>query len=97
MKAESKGSSTIVPVEVNANGDLRLPKPVRRALHLRGKKTLVGFVIEGNRVRLAKASIVPEPTLADEELAALAKLSKRGVGKRVFRTTDRALRYLWSL
>ncbi len=97
MKTESYGSATIVPVEVSASGDLRLPTPVRRALHLRGKKTLVGFVIDGRRVQLAKATVVPEPCLADEELAALAKLSKRAVGKRTLRTTAQALRYLWSL
>ena len=32
-----------------------------------------------------------------EEIAFLARLSKRGTGRRTFRTTDAALRYLWSL
>ena len=87
----------IVSTDVKANGELRLPKPVRQALHLRGKGNLVGFVIEGTRVLLTKATIVPEPTLSDEEVALLARLSKGGTGKRSFRTKDAALRYLWSL
>ena len=87
----------IVSTDVKANGELRLPQPVRHALHLRGKGGLVGFVIDGGRVVLTRASVVPEPTLSDEELAALAHLSKRGVGKRTFRTRDAALRYLWGM
>lgn len=83
--------------DVKANGELRLPKPVRRALHLPGKGGLVGFLIEGGRVVLTKATIVPEPTLSDEEIALLARSSKRGAGRRTFRTKDSALRYLWSL
>ncbi|MBI2495850.1 MAG: hypothetical protein HYY59_03275 [Candidatus Omnitrophica bacterium] len=88
---------TIVPAEVKANGDLRLPAPVRQALHLRRHGGLVGFVIEGKRVLLTKATVVPEPTLSEEELALLTRLSKRGAGRRTFRTTEAALRYLWSL
>jgi len=87
----------LVPADVKANGELRLPKSVRQALHLRGKGGLVGFVIEGDRVLLTKATVVPEPTLSDQEIASLARLSKRGTGRRTFRTQDAALRYLWSL
>lgn len=87
----------LVPADVKANGELRLPKPVRQALHLRGKGGLVGFAIEGNRVLLTRATIVPEPTLSDQEIASLARLSQRGTGRRTFRTKDAALRYLWSL
>lgn len=88
---------TIISAEVKANGELRLPTRIRQALHLRGKKNLVGFVIEGKRILLSRATIIPEPTLSDEELAMLAQASKRGAGKRTFRTTDQALEYLWSL
>jgi len=87
----------IVAADVKANGEVRLPKPVRQALHLRGKDEVVGFVIEGKRVVLTKATVVPEPQLSDEEIAFLATLSKRGAGKQTFRTQDAALRYLWSL
>lgn len=87
----------IVSTEVKANGDLHLPKLVKQALRLRGKGGLVGFVIEGQRVLLTKATIVPDSPLSDEELAYLARLSKRGAGKRTFRSTDAALRHLWSL
>lgn len=87
----------IIAADLKANGNLRLPQPVRNALHLRGKGGLVGFVIEGGRVLLTKATIVPEPTLADEEIARLARLSQRGAGRRSFRTKDAALRHLWSL
>lgn len=90
-------SQKIVAGTVNAQGELRLPKSVRTALHLRRTDRLVGFVIEGGRVLLTKATIIPEPTLSDEELASLAHLSKRGAGRRTFRTQDDALRYLWSL
>ena len=82
---------------VKANGELHLPRPVRQALRLRSTHDLVGFLVEGNRVVLTKATVVPEPTLSDEELALLTRLSKRGVGRRSFRTTEGALRYLWSL
>ena len=87
----------IYPSTVRVNGDIRLPKPVRAALHLRGKDDLVGFVIVGGQVRLTKATVVPDATLSDEELAGLARLSKRGIGTRTFRTQEAALRHLWSL
>jgi bifunctional DNA-binding transcriptional regulator/antitoxin component of YhaV-PrlF toxin-antitoxin module len=87
----------IVSAEVKANGELHLPKSVRQALHLRKGRGLVGFVIEGGRVLLTKAAIVPHSTLTDEELAELARLSRTGTGRRSFHTQDAALRYLWSL
>jgi len=87
----------IVSATVNANGELRLPKSVRQTLHLRHNGDLVGFMIEGKRVLLTKAAVVPEPVLSDEEIASLARLSKRGAGRRTFRTKDAALRYLWSV
>ena len=87
----------ICSADVRSNGTLRLPKPVRQALHLRGKDNVVGFIIEGRRILLTRARIVPDTRLSDEEIAALAQLSKRGAGKRLFRTQDAALRYLWSL
>lgn len=87
----------IVSTDVKANGELRLPKPVRKALHLRNRGGLVGFVIEGDRVLMTKATVVPESVLSDEEVALLARLSKRSAGKRTFRTRDAALRHLWGL
>lgn len=87
----------VLATHVKANGELRLPGPVRKTLHLRHGGDLVGFLIEGGRVVLTKATIVPEPQLADEELAELARLSKRGTGRRTFRSQDAALQYLWSL
>lgn len=96
MKKRANGR-TIFAAPIKANGDLRLPKPIRRALHLRPSRDLVGFLIEGGRVVLTKATVVPELRLSDEEVAFLARLSKRGTGRRSFRTTEGALRYLWSL
>jgi hypothetical protein len=87
----------LVSADVKANGELRLPQSVRQALHLRRRGGLVGFLIDGRRVLLTKATVVPEPILSDEELASLTRWSQRGVGKRTFRTSDAALRYLWSL
>ncbi len=87
----------VVSADVKVNGEVQLPSPVRRALHLTGKGDLVGFVIEGGRVLLTRATVVPQPNLSDEEIAALARLSTRGAGRRTFRTKDAALRYLWSL
>ena len=87
----------LVASPVNVRGELCLPQAVRQALHLRGKDGVVGFLIEGGRVLLTKATVVPEPNLSEEELAGLARLSKRGIGKRTFRTTEAALRHLWSL
>ena len=86
----------LIAADVKADGQLRLPQSVRRALRLKRGGT-VGFVIQGGRVLLTKATLVPEPRLSDEELAFLARLSRRGVGKRTFRTQDAALQYLWSL
>ena len=83
--------------KVKANGEVRLPKPVRAALHLRRKGALVGFIVVGGQVRLTKATVIPEPILSDEELAALARLSKRGAGRRTFRAQEAALRHLWSV
>jgi len=90
-------SRVVVPAEVKANGDIHLPKPVTRALHLRGKRGLVGFVIDGKQVLLTRATVVPEPTLSDEEIALFAHLSKRGAGRKTFRSKEAALRYLWGL
>ena len=87
----------VLATDVKANGALRLPKPIRQALHLGRKGGLVGFVVEGQRVLLTKATVIPDPTLSDEELAFLARVSKRGAGRRTFRTQDAALQYLWSL
>ena len=87
----------MVASPVNVRGELCLPQAVRHALHLGGKDGVVGFLIEGERVLLTKATIVPEPTLSDEEVAELARLSQRKVGRRTFRTADAALRYLWGL
>jgi len=90
-------AQTMYPSKVNANGEVRLPKPVRAALHLRRKGALVGFVVVGGQVRLTKATVVPDSTLSEEEVAYLARLSKRATGTRTFRTQDAALRHLWSL
>ena len=87
----------IVSTDMKANGELQLPRSVRQALHLPGNGGVVGFVIDGRRVVLTKATVVPEPTMSDEEIAFLARLSKRGTGRRTFRTRDAALRHLWSL
>ncbi len=88
----------MVATQVKANGELRLPPAVRKRLHLRAHGgDLVGFVMDGSRIVLTKATVVPEPQLADEELAELARLSKRGAGRRVFRSQDAALQHLWSL
>ena len=85
------------PADVKANGQVQLPQSVRRALHLTRKGGVVGFVVEGGHVALTKATVVPEPTLCDEEITFLARLSRRGVGKHSFRTKEAALRHLWRL
>ena len=90
-------ATRMLAVPVKANGELRLPKPIRKRLHLKGRGDLIGFVLEGSRVLLTKATVIPEPSLTDEELAYLARLSKRGAGRRTFRTSAAALRHLWSL
>ena len=88
--------STLIAADMKANGELCLPKPVRQALRWR-RSGLVGFLIEGHRVVLTKATVIPDAPLSDEELASLAALSKRGAGARKFRRPEDALRYLWSL
>ena len=88
----------MVSTYVKANGTLQLPTSVRKLLHLRNRGgDLLGFVIDGSRVLLTKATVVPEPQLSDEEIAELARLSKQGRGRRAFRDQDTALQYLWSL
>ena len=85
------------PADIRPDGVVRLPKSVRQALHLPRKAATVGFIIEGDRVVLTRTRIVPDTRFSDRELASLAKLSKRGAGRRTFHTADAALRHLWSL
>jgi hypothetical protein len=94
---EERMSQPFIATEVNAQGEVRLPRSVRQALHLSAKGGTIGFFIEAGRVVVTKATVVPDAPLSTEELAFLARLSKRGVGTRTFRTTQGALRYLWSL
>jgi hypothetical protein len=54
-------------------------------------------MIQGTRVVLTPTTIAPKSSLSHQEIAFLADLSKRGVGKRTFRTTDAALQHLWGL
>jgi len=90
-------TTAMIPTSVDAEGRLRLPSSVRHALHLKRTGGLIGFVIQGDRVVLTKATVVPETSLSDEELAVLARWSKQGRGTRAFSTQDAALRHLWSL
>lgn len=90
-------SIKIVSADVKANGQLRLPQSVRKALCLSGKSSMVGFIIDGRDVRLAKAAVPLKTSLSNDEVAFLASLSRRGAGKRTFRTPEAALRHLWSL
>lgn len=87
----------LIPADVKPNGEVSLPKPVRQLLRLRGKHALVGFLIEGNRVILTRARVIPDLTLSDEEIAFLSSLSRQGAGKQSFRGPEPALQYLWSL
>ncbi len=87
----------VCPVTVRPDGTVQLPRVVRRALHLRKVGGMVGFLIEGSRVRLVRTRIVPDVRLSDKDIALLARYSKQRVGKRSFRTTEAALRHLWSL
>ena len=89
--------SRFAATDVKANGDLRLPKRVRQVLHLGGKGGRVGFRIQGTRVMLTPTTMVPKSSLSQQEMAFLADVSKRGLGKRTFRTKDAALQYLWGL
>jgi hypothetical protein len=87
----------VVATAVKRNGELQLPMPVRKALRLRSTGDRVRFVISGPSVLLTASTIAPKSTFSDDEIAFLADLSKRGVGKRTFRTKAGALRHLWSL
>ena len=88
----------VVATAVKKNGQLQLPVPVRKALHLRSTGDRVRFVISGPSVLLTAATITHKSTsFSDDEIAFLADLSKRGVGTRTFQTKAAALRHLWSL
>lgn len=87
----------VVATAVKKNGELQLPVPVRKALRLRSTGDRVRFVISGPSVLLTTVTISPKATFSDDEIAFLADLSKRGVGKRTFQTKAAALRHLWSM
>jgi hypothetical protein len=89
--------SRYTAADVKANGELRLPKRVRQILHVGGKGGRVGLMIQGTRVLLTPTTPTSKSALSDQEIAFLADVSKRGVGKRTFRTKDAALQYLWGL
>ena len=87
----------IFAADIQPDGTLRIPKLVRQVLRLTGRGTRIGFIIQGRQVLLTRTRLIPDTSLSDKELAALAQLSKRGTGKRTFQTAAAALKYLWSL
>ncbi|MBI4668035.1 MAG: AbrB/MazE/SpoVT family DNA-binding domain-containing protein [Elusimicrobia bacterium] len=61
---------------VGAKFQITLPKAVRAALHIEKKGEMVGFMVQGERVILAKARIEPEETFTQEEWDKLLRLAQ---------------------
>jgi len=62
------------------------------------KRTVSADVKAGGKLRLPKSvSIVPDTTLSDEELAELARLSKRYAGRRTFHSAETFLKHIQTL
>jgi len=67
---------TLITTPVDAHAQLTLPKAVRRALHLRTRRDLVGFVIQQGRVALTRIEPVPSnDPFTDEEWRAIDRLA----------------------
>ena len=83
---------TMATSVVGVKAQITLPKAVREALNIRGKGERVGFILEGNRVILTRAAVVPvAPDYTDAELDALERLSRQSRG-RIYRSWKTFLR-----
>ena len=68
--------TTVVTATVDTNAQLTLPKAVRRALHLRTRRDLIGFVIHGGRVALTRIEPVPSTDpFTEKEWRAIDRLA----------------------
>ena len=67
---------------VGAKFQITLPKKVREALGIRQAGDLVGFLVDGSKVALAKAEIAPQgQAFTESEWAKLVGLSEAPVRK----------------
>lgn len=87
----------MVSCPMGEKAQITLPKVVRKALGLKKKGELVGFMVESGSIRLTKARVIPEASLSDREIERLAVSAGRHHGKRRFRDQKTFLRHLWSL
>ena len=82
---------------MSEKGQVTLPKDVREILKIQKPGQLVGFMVDGNTIKLTRAKVVQDTSLTEDEIAMLAKWSKKGKGRRIFKNAKTALKYLWSL
>ena len=82
---------------VSEKGQVTLPKSVRGILGINKPGQLVGFVVEGDSIKLTRAKVVKDTSITEDEMAMMAQWSKKGNGRKVFKTTKSALKHLWSL
>ncbi|MBA3065140.1 AbrB/MazE/SpoVT family DNA-binding domain-containing protein [bacterium] len=84
--------------QIKENGQITLPEQVRKLLGINFKKgNVVGLVVENGEIKIAKARVVKDTSLTPDEIALMADWSKKGKGKKSFKKTQNALKYLWSI
>ena len=88
---------TIFSSVVSQKGQVTLPKTVRAILRIKKAGEIVGFMVDGNNVRLTRAKIVPDNSLTAGEIDMLAGWSKKRKGRLTFKNSKDALKFLWSL
>ena len=68
----------IITSPVGAKAQVKLPKAVRAALHLKDQADLIGFVIQGSRVALTRIEPVPSSDpFTDAEWRAIERLASQ--------------------
>ena len=85
----------MIPLSVvGAKAQVTLPKEVRKALKVKEKEDMVGFIIEGNTVIITRVEPVPSSDpFTPEEWTKIKALAKKKP-KEIFRTSKESLAHL---
>lgn len=79
---------------LGAKAQVTLPKAVRIALHLKEKRDIVGFIMEGNRVILTRVEPVPSSNpLTEEEWKKIERLASESPAV-VFSSSKSSIKHL---
>ena len=74
----------LVTAPLSAKGQMTIPRSVRKALHLNGPRTMVGFIVDDKAhvAVLTRMELVPaEASFTRAEIRKLLKLAKAPGGK----------------